>query len=1137
MVSGKGWNIVESYFKSSKYRLTEHQLDSFNTFVYTNIPKIVGENNPFIMKKKEGGKNIEVRVYIGGKSHDKLYYSKPTISIDGGDFEPLVPSICRNMGSVYDFEISADVIVETEDYKTQETITTEFPRVSLARVPTMLHSKLCYLRDLSDEDLSEFGEDPKDKGGYFIVDGKEKVVISQEIVAPNNVILRPKKDGMQVFFRSSQIDSSVKPVEFEIYTKLPKDNRIYANIRAISKEIPLSVLFRLLGYESDKDIVEAVVGKRYLDDDSPRYQMICEVLRESLVNHADVWTREEAIEYVRTSTPYKTVDHVLFIIQRHMLPGSGHAVTMKGLELGRLTKRLIEGILGFAEMVDRESFLIKQVQPTGQLLAEVFSDSYMKFKKQFRDELDKTFYFGPWNQSGKIELIINSSNIAKLMRAVPITENMYKSFKGSWGLQAKAEAGGIVQDLNRLSYIGFLSHLRRVNNPLDREIKTLAPHRLHGTQWGSLCPVESPDGASIGLLKNLAILCRVTSDADPKRVMSFIETCGAIKAASMPTSDAATKPKILINGVWIYCTDDPIDILVKTRSERSKGQLGEFVSISFNIHTEELHFYTTSGRCTRPLIVNSKIKNVSATSWEDLLSTGAVEYIDVRESDNIMISMDLDTASSEYTHSELHPSTIFSVYSVTVPLLSHNPGNRNTLSAAQSKQAASHFSSAYRFRADAIAFALDAPERPLVTTKYETLIGVDSHPQGQNAIVAIMSFTGYNQEDAIILNKTSVERGMFKTSYFKSVIHREELGKMSDVYFSSTYKIDGVSRTSIDENGFPFENDYVKEGQPLIGIVGEKYENLDITNTEDDGLLVSYRRNGMQKTVRNMSPVADSTWKGLIVDNVVVNTISGTIDAKPMRTCRIRYRKTRFPDIGDKFASRHAQKGVLGMVIAQHDMPYSESGIVPDVIINPHGFPSRMTIGHLLESILAKGAAISGEKVDATMFEDPNVENSKNVLSKYGYEKSGEEVLYNPSTGMPLEASIFIAPIYYQRLKHMSQDKVKARQSGRISSITRQPTGTTGSEKPLKIGEMEASGILAHGTSSFFYESSMEKSDSTDIWTDRKGDVIAYNEKQDRFLGISDTNETVFTKHKIPFAMNVLKHETETLGIGVTFEK
>jgi DNA-directed RNA polymerase II subunit RPB2 len=196
-----------------------------------------------------------------------------------------------------------------------------------------------------------------------------------------------------------------------------------------------------------------------------------------------------------------------------------------------------------------------------------------------------------------------------------------------------------------------------------------------------------------------------------------------------------------------------------------------------------------------------------------------------------------------------------------------------------------------------------------------------------------------------------------------------------------------------------------------------------------------------------------------------------------------------------------------------------------------------MTIGHLLESILAKGAAISGEKVDATMFEDPNISNSQEILEKMGYEKNGEEVLYSPSTGMPLEASIFIAPIYYQRLKHMSQDKVKARQSGRMSSITRQPTGTSGSEKPLKIGEMEASGILAHGMSTFFYESSMEKSDSMNIWTDRSGETIAYNEKQDKFLGIVNKNETNFTKHKIPFAMNVLKHETEALGIGIVFEK
>ena len=1132
-VSREGWRMVESYFASSKYRLSEHQLASFDTFVFSKIPLTIRDSNPFIMKKTKDGRDIEVRVFVGGKTSDRVYYTKPTISIDGGEFEPLVPSICRNMGSVYDFEISADVTVETEDKRTKKTTVNEFERVVLARVPTMLHSGLCYLRDRKDEEMVELGEDPSDVGGYFIVDGKEKVIIAQEQVAPNNVILRPKGDGMQVFFRSARMNTSVKPVEFEIYTKSPTDRRVYANVRAISKEVPLAVLFRLLGYESDKEIVRAVIGNRF-EGDFPREKMIVNVLRESLADNRGVWTRSDAIEFAKPHTPYKTTDHVLYIVQKHVVPGAGNAVTMKGLEIGRLAKRLFEGVLGLAKPVDRESFMIKQVQLSGELLAEVFAESYSVFKKTFRDELDKTFYFGPWNQSGRIELIVNKANIGKLMRATNITDTMYKSLKGNWGARGNPEEGGIVQDLNRLSYIGTLSHIRRVNNPMSRDIKLLAPHRLHGTQWGSLCPVDSPDGASVGLLKNLAVMCRVTADEDPGEVLDLLSSLGVPAAESLAEGEAAIKTKVLVNGVWVRSADDPADLIVRAKEARKGGKIGKLVSISYDMHSDEVHFYTNAGRCARPLFVAGTDPKESKGTWDELVGGGAVEYVDVRESENAMIAMDVGEIDKRHTHAELHPSTIFSVYSVTVPLLSHNPGNRNTLSAAQGKQAASLFSSAFRLRADAMAFCLDYPERPLVSTKYENLIGSDTHPQGHNAIIAIMVFTGYNQEDAMILNETSIQRGFFKTSYFKSSVHKEEVGSDSRVYFGSPFQVDGVSAESVDENGFPIENSYVREGDTLVGMIAEKFENPDFTNDGDDGLLVSERNKGKQKIIRNVSPAADSTWKGSIVDNVVVNTTSGTTDARPVRTCRVRYRKTRFPEIGDKFASKHAQKGVMGMVIPQSEMPYTEEGLVPDVIINPHGLPTRMTTGHLLESLFAKGAAVSGSKVDATMFEDPDLEGTKALLEKAGYERTGEEIFYNPATGLPMRGSVFVTPTYYQRLKHMSQDKVKARQSGRVSAITRQPTGTVGSEKPLKLGEMETWGMMGHGMTQFFNESSMSKSDRTGVWFDPEGDVISYNERNRRFVGIVDENETIFSKHEIPFAFNVLKHETESIGIGMS---
>ena len=1125
------WDVIKSYFNSSKYRLTEHQLNSFDDFLLKKIPSVVRENNPFVMKKKLNGKDIEVRVYIGGKESDRIYFMKPTISIDGDEFDPLLPSICRNMGSVYDIEINVDVVVEVEDFKSKDVSTREFEKMVLGRIPTMLHSRMCYLRDRSDSEMIEFGEDPSDIGGYFIVDGKEKVVISQEQVAPNTVILRKKDDGMSVFFRSVSMETSVKPVEFEIFTKSEKDRRIFASVRAISKPVPISVLFRAIGMESDKDIVMSIVGDRYDNDEFSREKMMLMYFRQSLVDNPGVWTKDQAIDYIVPLTPYKTRDHALYILQRHLLPGAGNAGSMKSLELGRLVRRLLEGICGFTPFTDRESFKIKQVQLAGQMMADVFSDTYMNFKKGFRDALDRAFYFDAWNQTGNIRLIINNSNISKLMsNGSVITDIFYKSMKGKWG--GKDNNGGIVQDLSRLSYIGFLSHLRRVNNPLDRNMKLAAPRRLHGSQWGSLCPVESPDGAGIGLLKNLAIMCTVTSDSDPKKVVNFLDEKQIRRAIQVSAEEAVNSTKVLVNGVWLCViqVDKVSEFLTTVRDARNRGELGEFVSISYDMHFNEIQIYTNAGRCARPLYTR---KAIAGKSWDDLIRGGMLEYIDVKEAENVLISMGRQEMTSKHTHSEIHPSTIFSVYSVTVPLLSHNPGNRNTLSAAQTKQGAGHFSSAFRLRGDAMAFSLDYPERPLVTTRYEKMIRQDTHPGGHNAIVAVMSFTGFNQEDAVILNRSSVERGIFKTSYFKTAVHREEVTAESRVYFDSTFKIDGISTSSIDENGFPHLNSYVEEDQPLVGIIAERYEGGEGEVDESD-LLVSTSRQGTRKVIRNASPLADSSWVGSVVDNIVVNTTSGTIDAKPVRTCRVRYRKTRFPQLGDKFASRHAQKGVIGMMIPQIEMPYTEEGIVPDIIINPHAFPSRMTVGHLLESLLAKSAVVTGDPVDATMFEDPGVSSAEQALDKFGYHRFGDEVLYNPSTGMPIENAVFFTPMFYQRLKHMSQDKVKARQSGRVSAISRQPTGTVGSEKPLKIGEMESAAILGHGQSAFFRESSMNKSDSTGVWVDEEGHKIAYNEKIGRFIGIRDESSTVFKKHEIPYAFNVMQHECGGLGIGVS---
>lgn len=1131
-----GWSVIDSYFRSSRYRLTQHQLDSFDDFVLNKIPRIVRAGNPFIMRKIRDGGDVEVRVWVGGRDGTAVFHSKPTVSLGGGA-EPLLPSMCRNLGAVYDSEVTADILVETDEARGRSWSTT-FERVRLGRVPTMLHSSLCYLRGLDSDGLVDVGEDPGDPGGYFVVDGKEKVVVAQEEVSPNVPIVRAQGEGLSMLFRSAVVDDSVKPVEFTIYTRSRSDLAIMARVRALSRDVPLAMLFRMLGVETDRAIVRAVVGDRYDESGShPRERMVVDRLRASLAAHGGVWTSAEALQAAAPLTPYKTLDHARYIILRHVLPGAGASLTMKALELGRLVRRLLEVAAGLRETTDRDSLAIKAVKLSGHLMAEVFAEAYERFRKSFRDELDRTYYFGPWNHSGRVDMMVNNSNIGRLADASIVTETMYKSFKGNWGLRGAEAGGGIVQDLNRLSYIGTLSHLRRVDNPISRDLKLLGPRRIHSTQWGFLCPSESPDGESVGLLKNLAVTCSVTSDTDPGLAQAALLQLGCRDPRDLDLDDAVNGCKVLVNGVWLFHHSDGGALARALRARRREGGLDRFTSVHFDAGSKELAVYTGRGRCVRPLLVRgATARPGGAGLWEAMVGAGEIEFLDVRECDNVLMSMGgAEDAGRPWTHREIHPSVILSVYIVTVPFLAHNPATRVTLSAAQGKQAASVFSTGFRFRADAMAFLMHYPELPIAHTRYEDLIGTREHPQGHNAVVAIMAFTGYNVEDAVILNRASLERGQFTTTYFKSVVHQEEIGSAGRVYFRSPGTRGADAVPSVDEDGFPFENAFVAVGQPLVGMAAEEVDAGSGLQDADSALLVSgpiERRTVM----RDVSPVADGSWAGTVVDNVVVNA-RASADGGVERACRVRYRQIRVPEQGDKFASRHSQKGVVGLVLDPWEMPYTADGVVPDIVINPHGFPSRMTVGHLLECLVSKAGCLRGERHDATAFESVDAAGgAESELARRGFFRSGDEVMYSPATGFPLAAEVFLAPTFYQRLKHMSQDKLKARSSGRVSAVTRQPTGTVGSERPLKLGEMESAALVGHGIAHTFRESFMDRSDGAPAWVDSFGEPVAFSERDGVYRGIRDPEDRELRRFEVPYSFLVLQHELGAAGVGVSLD-
>jgi DNA-directed RNA polymerase II subunit RPB2 len=726
---------------------------------------------------------------------------------------------------------------------------------------------------------------------------------------------------------------------------------------------------------------------------------------------------------------------------------------------------------------------------------------------------------------------------------------------------------GIVQDLSRISYLGFISHLRRVNTPMDPTAKIIAPHRLHTSQWGIMCPCESPDGASIGLLKNMAIMCHITYDSSPAPIMNYLEELEMIKIHNVRNIDTPTK--VFVNNNWVGIHQDTPTLFRALKLLKRNGLIDKYTSISWNIAEDELHLLTEAGRCTRPLycydnnklLIESYLK--TKFDWQDLISTSdkygqplatlfpgksiksiitileksqaPIEFLDVEETNTTLIAMDNTKLSPRHSHCEIHPSTILSVVTHNIPLANHNQAPRNIFSGAQGKQAIGCYATNYNDRIDTMSYVLNYPQKCLVNTRFCEYLNLNTLPNGENLIVAIATYTGYNMEDSIIMNKTSVERGMFNLTYFKNHVEKEEVNAKENealVFMNPLSlpmeQIKWANYSNLDANGLPKLNTYIEEGDAIIGKAKVKSEMIEDPNLENNLFGARVKK----EVYSDRSVIADKTVSG-IVDRVFIY-----MDDENLKTCKIRFRKTRTPELGDKCCSRMAQKGVIGMLIPHENMPFTRDGIVPDIIINPHAIPSRMTVGHLLETLLGKIGALHGTCIDGTPFNNNDYTPLYDMLqNKYGMQRHGNEIMYNGMYGTQMETEIFIGPTFYERLKHMVSDKINYRQvnlrtiynnkketilkDAPVSAITRQPTKGRGNNGGLRIGEMEKDSILSHGMLGFLKESMMERSDKFEYILDND-DCSILNKKH------GDLN---VSKVATPFAFKQFVHEMIGMGI------
>lgn len=522
---------------------------------------------------------------------------------------------------------------------------------------------------------------------------------------------------------------------------------------------------------------------------------------------------------------------------------------------------------------------------------------------------------------------------------------------------------------------------------------------------------------------------------------------------------------VYLRDVFIGQVESASDFIKKIKDERRAGKLPETINVGHNKDLNEITVEISKGRARRPLIIVDKEKSKltedhinkllsNEIKWKDLVSEGIIEYLDAAEEENALVAINEEEITSKHTHLEISPIVIMGLTTSLVPFSNFGQSARLNRGSKAQKQSLGMYATNYLIRMDTDANILHYPSNPIVKTCNSELAGQENHPAGQNIIVALMSYEGYNMQDSLIINKGSLARGLSRSTYFKPYT-------VEELRYSGGLT-DKICVPDKEVKGYKAEEDY-----SLLEDDGIVYPEAKIT--EDDVIIgrTSPPRflGEMDEFSISANKLRDSSVKIKPGENGKVDLIVITENEEGNRLVQLRVRHLRIPEIGDKFASRHGQKGVVGLIVPQQDLPFTVSGVTPDIIFSPHSIPSRMTVSHLVEALAGKTGALSGENVDATAFAGQTEENLRAQLHEMGFREDGTERMINGITGEEFEAKIFIGNMYYLRLKHMVGNKLHARAAGRIQLLTRQPIEGRAKGGGLRLGEMEKDCFVAHGAS------------------------------------------------------------------------
>jgi DNA-directed RNA polymerase subunit B len=1100
--------LLKTFFNEKG--LVRQHLDSYNEFIDHGLQEVVDEVAEIPIEVPENPYKVKLGQIWVIDPQSRISGPYAT-EVDGTKHEiyPMEARL-RNLSYAAPIALEMTPIVDGREQDTE--------LVYIGNIPVMLKSKLCFLSQLSKEELIAAGEDPDDPGGYFVVNGSERVIVAMEDLAPNRVIVDIDDKGTAPVFQA-KIFSTTVGFRARIELKLKTDDAIYVTMPGVPTEIPFVVIMRALMMEKDKDIAEAVSLDSELQSQ----------LSASFEKAVGVDSTSDAILFIGNRVAHGQVEEYRLqkaetALDKNFLPHLGRSEKNrkeKAIFLGEMAYRVLQLKAGKRQPDDKDHFKNKRLRLGGPLLADLFRVSFRNLTRDIKYQLERIGVKGP---------IIT---VSAAVRPGIITERFAHALAtGNWGRGRV----GITQLLDRTNYISTLSHLRRLQSPLSRSQPNFEARDLHPTHWGRLCPNETPEGSNCGLVKNLALSASIAVGVNPDKIKQLLFEMGTVPAWEATIEQRMSGAKVFVDGNIIGYCNSPGEIVKSFREKRRAGEISTEVNITyFNkllTETEEVHANCDEGRVRRPLVIVEKgISKLQPKhfekicsgewTWEDIVKNGLVEYLDAEEEENAYIGLSFDDIKPESTHVEIATYTILGICASTIPYPEHNQSPRNSYQAAMAKQALGVYGTNFHNRVDSRSHILHYPQVPMVQTELMEVMGYKQRPTGQNCVVAVLSFEGYNMEDAIIFNKASIERGLARSTFYRiyEAECRQYLGGLKDKFTvpeagTRGYRGEQYYRL-LEPDGIISLESAVVGGDVLIGRISpprflEEYKEFEVKGPS------------MRDTSIDMRPSETG-----IVDGIFV-----TMSGEGSQLVKVRVRDQRVPELGDKFASRHGQKGVIGLIVPQEDMPFTDEGITPDLIINPHAIPSRMTIGQFIESLSGKAACARGKPGDGTPFSNEGPTEVRKNLVKLGFSHTGSEVFYNGMSGEKFVADVFVGIVYYQKLHHMVADKIHARARGQVQMLTRQPTEGRARGGGLRFGEMERDCLIGHGAAMLLRDRLLEESDKYTLYIcENCGQIAYFDMKQRRYVCKICDEKAKVSPVVVSYAFKLLLQELQSLCI------